>query len=230
MKKLSFLIASIVLVFGLSVSVTAQPGQGNGVPGHGGINNPGHGGTPPGQQNGNGASSGGGSSTGSDMNEAQHGVEITIPTISIVDIEGTDGESPAINLTPSYDGLEAGAAVNFSSATNSNLWLNYTSIVDSDQIRSITAAITGVLPSGVTLNLLAGSAASTGNGTKGSSEGVITLSSTAADLITGIGSAYTGDGHSNGHQLTYTLDMADDSYANLVADDYSVTVTYTITE
>jgi len=166
-----------------------------------------------------------------DTNEASHGVNISIPTVSIIDIEGPDGESPTINLTPSYDGLEAGAAVNFSSATNNDLWLNYTSIVSPDQTRSINAAITeGSLPAGVSLKVVAGSASATGNGTKGSPESVINLSSTAAPLVTGIGSAYTGDGHSNGHQLTYTLDMADESYANLVADDYSVTVTYTITE
>jgi hypothetical protein len=230
MKKLSVIIASIVLVFGLSVSVTAQPGQGNGVPGHGGINNPGHGGTPPGLQNGGGSSNGGGGSTGTDTNEALHGVEISIPTIAIIDIEGPDGESPTINLTPNYDGLEAGAAVDFSSATNIDLWLNYTSIVGSEQSRNITAAIIGDLPSGVSLKVVAGTASSTGNGAKGSPESIISLSSTAAPLISGIGSSYTGDGHSNGHQLTYSLEMADESYSSLVANSYSVTVTYTITE
>ena len=166
-----------------------------------------------------------------DTNKASHGVNISIPTVSIIDIEGPDGESHTINLTPSYDGLEAGAAVDFSSATNSNLWLNYTSIVGSEQTRSINAAITdGSLPAGVSLKVVAGNASATGNGAKGNPESVINLSSTAAPLVSGIGSAYTGDGHSNGHQLTYTLDMADESYENLVADDYNVTVTYTITE
>ena len=165
-----------------------------------------------------------------DRNEASHGVYITIPTVAIIDIEGPEGESLTINLTPSYDGLEAGAAVDFSTATNSDLWLNYTSIVGSQQTRSITAAITGDLPSGVTLKVVAGAAASTGNGAKGSPESIISLSSTAAPLISGIGSAYTGNGPSNGHQLTYSLEMADESYASLVADSYSVTVTYTITE
>ena len=166
-----------------------------------------------------------------DTNEASHGVEITIPTVAIVDIEGPEGESPAINLTPGIDGLEAGAAVNFSAATNSNLWLNYTSIAGPEQTRSINAAITeGSLPAGVSLKVVAGNASATGNGAKGSPESVINLSSTAAPLISGIGSSYTGDGHSNGHQLTYSLDMNDESYANLVAADYNVTVTYTITE
>ena len=95
-----------------------------------------------------------------DTHEASHGVEITIPTVSIVDIEGPNGESPAINLTPSIDGLEAGAAVKFSSATNNDLWLNYTSIVKSNQKRNITAAISGNLPAGVSLKVKAGPDAS----------------------------------------------------------------------
>lgn len=166
-----------------------------------------------------------------DTNEASHGVNISIPTVAIIDIEGPEGESPTINLTPSYDGLEAGAAVNFSSATNNDLWLNYTSIVGSEQTRSINAAITdGSLPAGVSLKVVAGNASATGNGAKGSPESVINLSSTAAPLVSGIGSAYTGDGHSNGHQLTYSLDMDVESYTTLVAADYNVTVTYTITE
>ncbi|HDR52697.1 MAG TPA: hypothetical protein ENN90_13945 [Mariniphaga anaerophila] len=165
-----------------------------------------------------------------DSNEASHGVEITIPTVAIIDIEGPNGESPTINLTPSIDGLEAGAAVNFSSATNNDLWLNYTSIVKSNQKRNITASIDGNLPAGVSLKVKAGTDASLGNGAAGSPESEITLESTAKNVITGIGSAYTGEGYKNGHQLTYTLDMADESYAKLVAADYNVTVTYTITE
>jgi len=59
--------------------------------------------------------------TGDDSNKASHGVEITIPTVAIVDIEGQNGESPTINLIPEVNGLEAGAAVDFSSATNNDL-------------------------------------------------------------------------------------------------------------
>jgi hypothetical protein len=168
--------------------------------------------------------------TGDDSNKASHGVEITIPTVAIVDIEGQNGESPTINLIPEVNGLEAGAAVDFSSATNNDLWLNYTSIVKSNQKRNITAAISGNLPAGVSLKVKAGTDASLGNGAAGSPESEITLESTAKNVITGIGSAYTGDGYKNGHQLTYTLDMNDEKYADLAANDYNVTVKYTITE
>ncbi|RIH65639.1 hypothetical protein D1164_08205 [Mariniphaga sediminis] len=168
--------------------------------------------------------------TGDDTNEASHDVAISIPTIALVDVEGSDGnEAGTINLTPDVSALEAGAAVDFGSATNNSLWLNYTSIIGSDQDeRSITAELTGTLPAGVSLKLTAGTV-STGNGNRGSSAGEISLTSSAQDLVTGIGSCYTESGYEKGHQLTYQLDMNNDSYADLASGSYDVTVIYTIT-
>jgi hypothetical protein len=192
MKKLSVIIASFVLVFGMSNVVTAQDNN--------------------------------------DSNVASHGVEIKIPTVALVDVEGTDGEAGTINLTPDVSSLEAGEAVDFSTANDNSLWLNYTSVVAANQTRTVTASISGTLPSGVSLKLLA-SGITTGNGTRGSSAGEITLSGNGQSVVTGIGSAYTESGENKGHQLTYTLDMNNNSYAGLVANDsYNVTVTYTITE
>jgi hypothetical protein len=169
-------------------------------------------------------------STGDDDNTATHAVSINIPTVALVDVEGSDGEAISINLAPDVSALEAGEAVDFSTANDNSLWLNYTSVVASDQTRSVTASISGTLPVGVSLKLQAGGI-STGNGTRGSSAGQITLTETGQNVVTGIGSAYTESGENKGHQLTYTLDMNNSSYASLVADDnYNVTVTYTITE
>jgi hypothetical protein len=168
--------------------------------------------------------------TGDDDNTATHAVSINIPTVALVDVEGSDGEAISINLAPDVSALEAGEAVDFSTANDNSLWLNYTSVVASDQTRSVTASISGTLPVGVSLKLQAGGI-STGNGTRGSSAGQITLTETGQNVVTGIGSAYTESGENKGHQLTYMLDMNNSSYASLVADDnYSVTVTYTITE
>jgi len=165
-----------------------------------------------------------------DSNNATHGVNITIPTVALVDVEGSDGnEAGTINLTPDVSGIDAGEAVNFTSATNSDLWLNYTSVVGSGQTRAISASITGTIPSGVSLNLEA-SSTTTGEGALGSVTGPKTLGSDGKVLVTGIGSGYTESGYEKGRQLTYSLDMDDDSYADLVGgDSYNVTVTFTIT-
>ena len=166
---------------------------------------------------------------GNDTNEASHGVKITIPTVALVDVEGTDGEAGTINLTPDVTSLEAGSAVDFSDATDNSLWLNYTSIIASEQDeRNITAEIDGTLPTGVSLNLSAGGV-STGNGNLGASAGTIALTTNGKNLVTGIGSGYTESGYEKGHQLTYSLDMDNESYAALASGTYNVTVTYTIT-
>ncbi len=212
MKKLSVIIATVLFSFGVANTALAQAGQGSGIN---------HGAALVGGV--------GGSTSGNNNNEASHGVNISIPTVTLVDVEGTDGEAGTINLTPDITNLEAGSAVDFSNATNKSLWLNYTSIVEDKKTRNITAAISSELHSGVSLKLLAGSISS-GKGSVGESAGEITLTKTAQNLVTAIGSCYTETGNGKGHQLNYTLDMDNEKYTNLKAESYEITVTYTITD
>jgi len=72
------------------------------------------------------------SGSNDDNKSASHNVNITIPTVALVDVEGTNGEASSINLSPSVSSLEAGSAVDFGSATDNSLWLNYTSIVQGE--------------------------------------------------------------------------------------------------
>ena len=173
-----------------------------------------------------------------DETTATHQVGITIPSFALVDVEAPGGEeAELINLTPSISALEAGEAIDFSTATDNSLWLNYTSVIargngSNSNERSITVALDDEdeLPEGVSILLTAGTVAENGNGNKGESEGQVILSETAQDLVSGIGSCYTGTGVLSGHQLTYTLSMDNGSYADLFAgDDYEVIITYTIT-
>jgi len=167
-----------------------------------------------------------------DTNTDAHDVVIGIPEVALLDIESGSGTS--INLTPAAPS-EAGNAISFSSTTNTSLWLNYSSIIGSttEPTRKVTAAITsGTVPGGMLLKVLAAADAGGGDGTMGTSAGQLTLSGTAQDLVTGIGSCYTGNGTSNGHQLTYTLllNPVAGSYANLDFDDANtLSVTYTLT-
>jgi len=88
----------------------------------------------------------------------------------------------------------------------------------------------GTVPAGLQLTVQAGSFSGSGVGTFGTSAGVITLTGTAQNLLTGIGSAYTGNGPSNGHNLTYTLSQVG-SYAALDFDNSNtLTVTYTLSD
>ena len=170
-----------------------------------------------------------------DQGTARHNVSINIPTVALVDVESVNGgEADVINLSPTVSSLEAGEAVDFGTATNSDLWLNYTSIVEgngNNSQRDITVELDNEnkLPEGVSL-LVSAAGITSGKGEKGSPvEGKVVIGKTAKDLITGIGSCYTETGASKGHQLTYELSMDNDKYADLMADTYDVQITFTIT-
>ncbi len=168
----------------------------------------------------------------SDNNSASHSVSINIPTIALVDVESGEGEAGVINLSPSVSSLEAGEAVDFGTASNSDLWLNYTSVVDgANSTRQITVELDNEnkLPDGVSLLVSAGGITS-GNGKKGSAvNGKVKIERTAKNLVTGIGSCYTETGVNKGHQLTYELSLDSEDYEDLIADTYDVEITYTIT-
>lgn len=162
-----------------------------------------------------------------DTDTDAHNVTINLSEVAILDIESAGSTDITLGITAP---TEAGLPADASAATDSSLWLNYTSILGAQTSRSVTAAITsGSVPAGVTLSVTAAGYAGTGDGTTGTTTGAVSLTGTPSDVITGIGSAYTGDGVSNGHNLTYTLTISD--FSSLDADNAgSVEVTYTIVD
>ena len=128
---------------------------------------------------------------------------------------------------------EAGVAVDFSNATNDDVWINYSSIVGkSENSRVVTAKIsTNAVPDGMLLKVTAAKDAGSGDGTMGTSAGEVTLTSSDQKVVTGIGSCYTADGAGNGHNLQYALELdpAKGSYAKIDFDqDVKLEITYTI--
>lgn len=163
-----------------------------------------------------------------DTNSDAHTISIGIPKVALLDLESSTGLAISLQGTAP---TEAGEKVNFN-ATNSTLWLNYTSIKSTaNPTRKVSVQLTGgSVPAGLQLTVQAGSFSGSGVGTFGTPSGVITLTSTAQDLLTGIGSAYTGNGPSNGHNLTYSLSQVG-SYAALDFDNSNtLTVTYTLSD
>ena len=169
-----------------------------------------------------------------DTNTDSHALTVNIPEVALLDLEADLGTSITLEATaPTEAGL--GADVNDSDDT---IWVNYSSIVNGtqDASRNVTVEISaGTVPGGTMITLQAAAySGSSGDGTQGTAGSAVTLSSTAQDIITAIGSCYTGDGVSSGHQLTYTLalDSTDpDAYSKLDADDSNtLTVLYTLTD
>lgn len=166
-----------------------------------------------------------------DTNSDGHDVSIKIPEVALLDIEPANN---SITLSPEAP-TEAGNFLDFSNATDNSLWINYSSVVGSksDPSRKVTVAITnGRVPEGMELYVAAAKAKS-GKGKLGEPTDKVKVSSTAKEIITGIGSCYTENGEQFGHQLTYNLKLSDDAEAvkNIDFDQANtITITYTLTD
>ena len=168
-----------------------------------------------------------------DDNDDVHNVIIQLPEVALLDLEAASGTS--ITLAPKAPN-EAGQALDFSGETNSDIWINYSSIVGSkkEPSRDIMVQITaGSVPEGLQLIVSAGEDAGMGDGKMGKPLAPVVLDKISQKIITGVGSSYTGNGVAKGHQLTYslTLDEKKGSYAKLDFDNSNtLAITYTLTD
>ncbi|MDQ1097883.1 MULTISPECIES: hypothetical protein [Chryseobacterium] len=167
-----------------------------------------------------------------DTNTDTHTVGITIPEVALVDIEPAATKNITLGFTAP---TEAGLPIT-PTGSNNTLWLNYSSIKSAtDATRNVSVRLNALIP-GIDIRVTAAAATGAGGGTLGTSAGQITLSAADQTIISGIGSAYTGDGANNGHNLTYALAPGSGtgtvaSYADLESTTTAVaTVTYTISD
>lgn len=167
----------------------------------------------------------------SDDTNDDHTITITVPEVALVDIEPSASKNISLGFTAP---TEAGLPIT-PSGTNNTLWLNYSSIKSvADATRTVSVKVDAIIP-GIDIKVTAAAATGTGDGTLGTPTAQLTLTAVDQTIISGIGSAYTGDGANNGHNLTYTLDAGSSSGTALYADLEAVTnagttVTYTISD
>lgn len=170
-------------------------------------------------------------SNAQDTGTDTHTIGVKIPAIAILDIEGGTG-SPAnidIDFTEAAT-KEAGTdMLTGPASSNTELWLNYSSIVASTLSNKVQVSIDALLD-GMDIKVTAGTLSATGEGDRGGSAGEVTLSTTDQDVVTSIGSCYTGDGTSSGRNLTYSIAPKTGDYGSIVANPtgHTITVTYTI--
>jgi hypothetical protein len=156
---------------------------------------------------------------------------VTVPEVALLDL----ASASALDFTMAFlapTNNEAGKKIG-NPLNNSAVWLNYSSIVTAtgpDNVRKVTVKSNVNSPGGVTFSVNSGADAGSGAGTVGTSNGNVSLTTTADDLITGIGSCYTGTGTSKGHLLTYSAAVNLPTYNLLVAGTTAITVTYTLTD
>lgn len=166
-----------------------------------------------------------------DLATDNHTVTVSIPEVALVDIEPAATKNITLGFTAP---TEAGNPI-IPAAANTTLWLNYSSIKSvADPTRNISVSMNPTI-SGVDLHVTA-AAPTGGAGLLGGSTGLITLSAAGQTIVSGIGSAYTGNGANSGHNLTYALAAGSGlggvaAYADLQATaSVLTTVTYTISD
>lgn len=172
----------------------------------------------------------------SDTETDNHKVRFNIPSFALLDIEasGEEANISGIELTVAAP-TEAGEGLDLTNASDNSLWLNYSILkVNRGSNKKVTVQLDQDITSGLLLKLTAAGATNTGKGNKPNATGTLSLTSTSQDLITGIKSAYTGQGVNKGYQLTYKLEedpnVTDANYSNIFSGNVEVTVTYTITD
>lgn len=161
-----------------------------------------------------------------------HTITISVPEVALVDIEPAATKNITLGFTAP---TEAGSAV-IPNTANTTLWLNYSSIIsDAEPTRSVSVKVNPPIL-GIDIHVTAAGATGSGGGTLGTPAAQLTLSATDQTIISGIGSAYTGNGANNGHNLTYALAAGSGpggvaSYADLkVITNTDVSVIYTISD
>ena len=155
---------------------------------------------------------------------ATHSVSLKVPEVAMLSVVEGSGGSNSVSLE--FEELEA-AGEWFTEVTSTEaIYLRLSSLKPAaDRIVQVSATI----PAGLTLKVSAGENTG-GKGTTGTPKENVVIGSAASDLITAIGSGYTGNISNNGFPLTYKLSVDEDNVSSLAAATTAVTVTYTITE
>lgn len=155
-------------------------------------------------------------------------VGFSIPEVALIDIESTGNQTIEFELLPSS---ETGGSPVIHQTNNQEFWINYSSALGRfSQNRSIVAQVTGgTLPQGLDLYIKAANYSGNGDGYTGISAGKVKIGFDPRPVITGIGSAYTGNGIGNGHRLNFEIDIS--QMEKITANEsIDFTILYTLTD
>jgi len=154
-------------------------------------------------------------------------VRFSIPEIAVMDVEP---EYNNIEFSVSASSDPGGEPV-VEQVSGESIWINYSSAIrENGNKRSINAQLVDDnLPSGISFYIEASAASPFGSANQGVSSGKVQISGDPRPIITGIGSCFTGDGVTMGHELRYFVEITD--FDKLESNNDQVfTVMYTITD
>lgn len=166
--------------------------------------------------------------------ESKHDINVSfsVPQTNLIDIASLNGNT--IVFSPvDIDAVASG--LNFS-LTNNDLWLNYTVVKSnaSSPKRINVSVVATNFPLGMSLKLKIDADIGLGNGDMGTPiAGFSDLipSAESIEIISNIGSCFTGNGPNKGHNLHFKLDYDNTYYDELYTNFNTIIIlTYTITD
>lgn len=159
--------------------------------------------------------------------DAEHEINVNISEVALLEVlAGSGGEVNFNGVAPNTSGQK----IRISNKAGSGVWLNYSSIVGPNQFRTVTATVLGNIPAGIVLKVKTSECKGVGRGLVGQTLNEKELSNSPVNIITGIGSCFTGQGEQNGHELSYSLELNDDAYGLLERKETSLQILYTLTD
>ena len=161
-----------------------------------------------------------------DFSNESHKVNIGIPDVALIAVRS--GSLHGQFFRP--NGPESSGDALQSTVTQSDFWVNYSSVAGNQSRAVMVALEEGTLPEGLDL-YIAAQASITGQGQIGTPVGKVKLSTAPNVLIQNIGTGYTESGVRKGHQLNYELKINQDQFSELNYDDLNeLVIAYTITD
>jgi hypothetical protein len=153
---------------------------------------------------------------------ADHVANVTVNAFNVIRVAPVTAVTLTISA-PATPGDPSAVATNSPSST----YLQYTAIKNASNYKISAAFQASTMPTGTSLAVTAATPVGA-VGTPGTSAGKLTIpASGSVDLITGIGSVYTGVTGTSGSQLTYELSVS--NWTTVVsATSTPITVRYTI--
>lgn len=158
-----------------------------------------------------------------------HNMGIDVPEVALLALQTENSFEVSLNATLPNT---AGQKIQMNKEKQSGVWINYSSIVRANQKRKVTATVVGEIPEGMILEVLASECRGKGKGKLGEPLSWVALKNGSVDVISNIGSCYTGSGVQNGHSLTYKIELDEDAdqYAELTQSETSLQILYTLTD
>lgn len=157
-------------------------------------------------------------------NTSSQELTMGIPEVLLINAVNNSGTTGAVTLALTT--ATAGTGISGGTGTS---YAQVSSIVASEQTRKIDASVTGV-PAGTALSVTT-TVPTSGNqhGVLGTGTADVALSGTAADIVTGIGSCYTGIAALDGYVLDWAWDAGAPADYGTIFATASTTATVTLT-